>query len=649
MTKIRWTTGGAARVTAALSLALFAGAIAIPNISGGQQRSAGAADCTFQNDPESFLTRESRALSDAQRRARLLDGMRTAARNAPRAVSAADIVRVNFIDQAVFDALQKAGIRPAPTATDEEFVRRIYFDLTGRLPSPAQIRDFAASTDPARRTALIDKLLYSPEFMDKWAMWLGDLLQISTVSSYQALVYDGRNAMQGYLKNAVATDKSLKDLVFEILTAKTGDTTDYSVNNTTPGYELANWIYMHSTPGGPIQDTYDTMFSKSASMFLGLGHYDCVLCHNGRGHLDQLSLWGKGVTRLEAERLSAFFSRVRFARQGNTALANYNTWKVYDVLSGSYGLGTTYGNRPNRPTQGTTTSLTPDYRGTGVVPKNNDWRGAFAASLTADPMFAKNFANRIWQKIFNLGLVEPVDMLDPSRLDAANPPPDPWTLQTPHTVLLDQLAFALADSNFSLHEYIRLLVSSSAYQLSSRYDGDWSIDYVPLFARHYPRRLDGEEIHDAIQIATGVFNRYTVQGWADPVLYAMQLPEPTEPRSNSAAAAFMNFFLRGNRDTAARSQSGSVVQQLALMNDAFVANRVRVSASPVLATLAKMSGDEATAREIWLTFLSRQPNDEERVKAVAILAKANTAALRQTAVEDLAWVCINKMEFIFSY
>ena len=477
-------------------------------------------------------------------------------------------------------------------------------------------------------------------------MWLGDLLQVSTVSSFQPLAFDGRNAMQGYLKKAVASDKSLKDLAFEILTAKTGDTADYSVNNLTDGKAPVNWIYMHNTPGGPAQDTYDTVFSRSAGMFLGMGHYDCLLCHNGRGHLDQLSLWGKGAARLEAERMAAFFSRVRTARQGNQTLPNFNTWKIYDATTGSYGLNTTYGNRPNRTAIGTTTSLTPEYRGTGAAPASNnpDWRGVFAANLTKDPMFARNFANRIWKALFNLALAEPVDMLDPARLDPDNPPADPWSYQTAHPVLLNQLAQALSDSNFSLHEFVRLLVSSSAYQLSSRYEGEWGLESVPLFARHYPRRLDGEEIHDAIQIATGNFSKYTVQGWADPISYAMQLPEPA-----LTPVAFLNPWLRGNRDTQPRSQAGSILQQLALMNDSFVYNKARVSVSPVLTSISKMTANDAVVKELWLTFLSRQPAADELSKGVAILAKATTTAQRNTAIEDLAWVCVNKLEFAFSY
>src|SRR5207248_10344420 len=145
--------------------------------------------------------------------------------------------------------------------------------------------------------------------------------------------------------------------------------------------------------------------------------------------------------------------------------------------------------------------------------------------------------------------------------------------------------------------------------------------------------------------ATGILPSYTVQYWTDKVSWAMQLPEPVEPRSDVTGLNFMNTFFRGNRDNQQRSQSGSIQQQLYLMNDAFVTNRVKVASSPKLKTMTSIAKDSDLIDEVFLTFLSRYPTELERSKALPFLAKANTAALRSTAVEDLAWVCINKVDF----
>ena len=63
-----------------------------------------------------------------------------------------------------------------------------------------------------------------------------------------------------------------------------------------------------TTPMGPIQDTYDTFVSRTAQTYLGIAYYDCLLCHNGRGHLDSISLWGSQITRAQSWQMSAFFS-----------------------------------------------------------------------------------------------------------------------------------------------------------------------------------------------------------------------------------------------------------------------------------------------------------------------------------------------------
>ena len=562
----------------------------------------------------------------------------------PRAASAAapadSIPRRNFIDDAIFGALAERRIPSARLTTDEEFFRRINFDLVGRIPGPDDVRGFVADTTPNKRDIAIDQLLYSPEFVDRWTMWLGDLLQNTSVSSNVNRQNSGRDAFYGWIKNSVQIEKSLRDVAYEAMVAS-GNTFDGERGN-------ANYVYGMTTPMGPIQDTYDTFLSRSAQTFLGLAYYDCLLCHNGRGHLNSISLWGSQVTRAETWQMSAFFSRVRIARNPSpVGQPLYNSADISDQTTGSYDLNTTYGNRPTRAAVGAMRTMTPVYRDGRVPDGKGSWRSSFAGFLISDPMFARNIANRIWKQFFNLGLVDPVDTMDPLRLDPSNPPPAPWTLQATHPQLLENLSRALATRDFGLREFIRLIVESSAYQLSSRYEGDWSLEYVPLFARHYPRRLQGEEIADAIVKSTGVSGGYTVTGWGDfQVTWAMQLPDTV---TGGPAAAFMNTFLRGNRDTVQRSQAGSIQQQLTVMNDAFITNRTKISASPVLRAISQIGDNAGLVDQMFLTFLSRFPTAAERQAALDALKSSGSATARNNTIEDLAWVLINKLEFLFSY
>jgi Protein of unknown function (DUF1553)/Protein of unknown function (DUF1549) len=613
------------------------------------QKTPSVADCAFQVDPDRFLSREGRARRELNDR--VLKMARSARPAAAPVVPAESLPQRNFIDQEIFGKLIQKKIPSARLSSDAEFLRRIYLDLTGRIPSADDIRAFLADNTQNKRDVIIDKLLYSPEATDKWTMWLGDLLQntatLNSVNFNRNI--QGRNVFFAYIQDAIGQEKSFKQIATDVITGRG--------NNYVLGNGAANFPMSGSTSMGPIQDTYDTILVRTATTFLGLTYYDCVLCHNGRGHLDQISLWGSTATRAEAQSMAAFFSRTRFTRYpepapppGVPASYMYNSYEVSDAPTGTYDLNTSYGNRPNRTRIGTVLNLTPSYRGTNSAPKDANWRAAFAENLVDDPLFAINIVNRLWKQMFNLGLIDPVDTIDPARLDPSNPPPAPWTLQPTHPELLQRLAKHFVDRGFQLRPFLETLVRSTAYQLSSSYEGDWSPEYIPLFARHYPRRIEGEEVHDAIVKATGILGSYGVQYVDGKFGWAMQLPEPVEPRGNEGNAnTFMNTFFRGNRDNQQRNQSGSIQQQLYLMNDQFVTNRVKMASSPTLKALATITKDSDLIDETFLTFLSRYPTEYERSRALPFLARATTPALRNAAIEDLAWVCINKVDFLFTY
>ena len=189
-------------------------------------------------------------------------------------------------------------------------------------------------------------------------------------------------------------------------------------------------------------------------------------------------------------------------------------------------------------------------------------------------------------------------------------------------------------------------------RLSSRYDGEWKPDYVPLYARHYARRLEAEEMHDALAQASGNLPAYTIAGFSEPVRSAWGLPDTSEPQNNAGNGRnFMDVFLRGNRDTQVRRQDGSILQQLALMNDPFVRDRIRVASSANLQAASRMTDPNAIVNHLFPLYLGREANATERQKAVLFLSRAitATAAAKNTAIEDLAWTLINKIDFLYSY
>jgi hypothetical protein len=624
-------------------------AVALPGQEAEPQNGSTQGDsqnCTFTAAPDDYLLKVARTRRDAYERA-LQYSRSVSGKKVRAAEDATAMPRRNFIDDEIFGKMERDGVQPAALSNDEDFLRRISLDLAGRIPTLEEISQFAADEDPGKRDKAIDRLLNSPEYVDKWTMWLGDLLQNARFAQNRSQQVEGRNRLHEWMRASIANGKSWRDITYELLTG--------NGNNYDTAGAGANFIIRGFHPMGPRtgQDTYDMLLSRSATMFLGMGNYDCILCHDGRGHLNTVSAWGTQAKRVEALRMAAFFSRSRQAGFPTQDQTNYyfNSFIVTEANAGRYDLNTTDGNRPPRAPMEVdgqmVSSLTPVYRD-GRPAQGNNWRESFARMMQDDPMFARNFVNRIWKAMFTMGLAEPVDFLDPARLDPAVEAPKGWTSQASHPELLERLALWSKENDYNLRELLRLIASSSAYQLSARYEGEWKYESIPYFARRLPRRLEGEEVHDAILRATGTSANYTVPGFAEPLRWAMHLPEPAEPRSNGAANGFMNSFQRGNRDTQMRSQDGSVLMYLNLMNSAFVNTYTRVGGSPVLLAWSRNTSDEAVVDEMFQAFLSRKPVEREREVALKSLRGANGAA-RNVAIEDLAWALVNKVEFLFSY
>ena len=159
-----------------------------------------------------------------------------------------------------------------------------------------------------------------------------------------------------------------------------------------------------------------------------------------------------------------------------------------------------------------------------------------------------------------------------------------------------------------------LIAKSNAYQLSSTYPGTWDVSYVPYYARRYVRRLDAEELHDAIAKATGIPGNYTLQGSAlPPVQWAMQFPDTraaierrVERSSTHSDAEIATRCLRRS--------DGSILQSLDMMNSPFVDQHVftRTTRARVWQTLLSQTADAQTIlRDLFLNTLSRPPTDQE--------------------------------------
>jgi hypothetical protein len=546
----------------------------------------------------------------------------------------ASVGELTWIDSYIFSALEARGMAPANLTNDAEFLRRVTLDLTGRIPSAEQVSTFQSDFYPRKRQRMIDLLLATPEWEDRWTMWLGDLLKNNVRSTQNVRYAEGRDAFNRFIRSSLAENKPYNRFVAEVITAS-GD----SFENGAVNFNLGGRMSM-----GPVQDTYDKQWVQVAGTFLGLKNFDCVLCHDGAGHLDAVNLWASQVTRAQAWGLAAFFSRLRFTRYPRENIASFI---AQDAAAGGYTLNTDSGNRPTRaPAEGQPRNVTPQYLFSGRrAGLSENYRQVLAEEVTSDFQFARATVNYIWAHFFGIGIVDPPDAFDLARLDPNNPPPEPWTIQPSHPQLLDELARFFIANNYDLKALMREITNSNAYQLSSRYEGPWNPVDAPWQARHLVRRLDAEELHDALAQASGIPGNMRLREYPEPIQWAMQLPDTQTP--GGAVGAFLDTFLRGDRDENPRRRDLSVAQALDLMNDPFVIARSRASnPNGMLARLLASEVDNETfVRTLYMSVLSRYPTSDEVVTSVNLLASGP----RRQRAEDLLWSLYNKVDFVFNY
>ena len=349
------------------------------------------------------------------------------------------------IDRLVFRKLHQLQIQPSQPCSDTDFLRRATLDLTGRLPTLAESRDFAANTSQNRRSALVDKLLADDDHAKFWSMKWADLLRCNS----KRMTSNGAHKFRRWLFEVVRSDLPLDQFAEQLLTAS-GSTNSNPATN-----------YWRAS-----RDSLDAT-ETTAQLFLGI-RIQCAKCHN-----HPFEKW----TQDDYYGMAAAFHRV-----GRKASAGKDNETIFVKQQGEV----------KQPRTGETMKVRLLLRGSVDVPNKNDRRQVFANWLTAEsnPFFAKSLANRIWGHLTGRGIVEPVDDFRDS-----NPPSNPD--------LLDFLASELVNSGYSMRHLIRTIMNSQTYQLAAKRNKFNSDDEL-YFSHGMTRMLTAEQLLDAICQVTGV-------------------------------------------------------------------------------------------------------------------------------------------------
>ncbi len=550
------------------------------------------------------------------------------------AATSAPVPRKNFIDEYIFGKMARDRVPHAPLASDEEFFRRIHIDLTGRIPGNAELRAFLASNDPNKRGKLIDAIVGSKEWRAKWTYWFGDL----AMASANRIGNEGKNVFYRWVYDNFQVNRPWNEFVTDLLTSKA--VSNWYVGDS--GY-VARWVvigvkcddYVH-------EDTADELAIHAVRDFMGVD-LNCVSCHDGARHLEKINLWLSRRKRDELFRMAAFFGNTRVLRRVEVATTQ-DEYSIDDKGPG-YDAGARTVVRVARRGKG---MVDPQFLFTGAgADKTRPLRPQFARMLTEHPQFARATVNRFWAELMGVGIVDPVTDFDLARQDPKNPPPAPWTIQPTHPELLDALAEDFRTHGYDVQRLQKLIVQSSAYQLSSKFPGEWKEAYASYFARKFVRRLTSEELYDSIVKATNLFTDVHVRGTDFRARYATETRSPEDWKANGLKdiVFFLESFGQNNREFSERKNGGTITQAVLMMNSPWVMRQAQASPGSYLSSLLQTAQpEEEKITLLFERFLSRKPNAEELASARELIA-----ANPRKGWEDLQWLLMNKLEFLFNY
>ena len=497
----------------------------------------------------------------------------------------AQLPRNNFIDELVWQKLQRLNITPSPVCDDHTFLRRATTDISGRIPTLEEVNAFLADTSADKRSKLIDRLLEEPEFADHWANKWADLLRPNPyhVGIKATFNYDH------WIRQSFHDRKPWDQFVRELLTARGGTFRDGSV-------------VMFRDRRQPEELT--TLVSQ---LFIGV-RLDCAKCHH-----HPFEVWGQD----DFYSFAAYFSKIGRKGTGISAPISGSEEFVFTGTSGSV----------THPVTGATMTPRPLFGEAPPVVEGQDQRESLAAWITSpnNHLFAQVMSNRVWADLLARGFVEPVD-----DLRATNPPTN--------GPLLKALGEHFRDSRFSITELIRVVANSHVYQLSSLPNETNAAD-TRNYSRHYRHRLRAEVLLDAVSLVTGVPQEFDAM---PPDSSAKQL---WTHRSDSL---FLDTFGRPdpNQDPPCERMSDStVVQSLHLMNSEKLYRDIGSDGGTAKSLADSEKSAEEISAELYARVFGRKPTVEETALVTELLAAEG--AVRRQVIEDLMWAMVNSAEFVF--
>ncbi len=519
--------------------------------------------------------------------------------------------QVALIDRHVRDHWQANGLKPSSPATPEEWCRRAYLDVLGRVPSVAELERFLSEPAGERKRRLVARLLgdeYVEEYARNWTtLWTNILIGRSGGTDPRSLV--NREGLQQSLRRALQRNMSYDRLVLELVQAK---------GVSKPGEEDFNGFV--NFLAGNLDDNGVQATAKTAQVFLGL-QIQCTQCHN-----HPFNKWKQN----QFWEMNAFFRQTRAVRLGSRR--NFEAVElVNEDFNGENG-------DPNEAAlfyelrNGLSKAAYPTFIDGVALPKSGrinevDRRTELAKLIVNSEDLAPAIVNRMWGHFFGYGFTKPVDDMGPH-----NPPS--------HPELLSELAREFKSHSHDLKQLMGWILLSDPYGLSSKMtphnkDDDPALGTRPMFSHFYLRQMRAEELYESLLVATE----------AD--LTATSYAKREDQKRRWLEQFTLAFGTDDNEETT--TFNGTIPQTLMMMNGELVEKATSVEKGSFLYHVAsdpKMN-NASRIQHLYLAALARRPTGNEIGLANEVLRWRKGDAV--AALQDVWWALLNTNEFIFNH
>jgi hypothetical protein len=511
----------------------------------------------------------------------------------------ADVIAAR-IDGHLARGWQTAKAVPARPADDSEFVRRVYLDLAGRIPSVSEVRRFLSDRRPDRRQRLVERLLDGPRYVTHFTQVYRALLLPEASSNFQ--VRFQVPGFETWLRGQLSKNAPYDEMVRELLTTPVGGPRGGGF--AFPGGNGANPAAFYFAKDLKAEE----IAGATARIFLGV-NVGCAQCHN-----HPFADWKKE----QFWSFAAFFSGIQSRRQGD-----------FNVPMNEIA------NRRELTIPGTEKVVQARYLDGKVPVWDNkiSTRATLANWMTSrdNPYFARAAVNRMWAYLFGHGLIDPIDEMVGTSNTASHPD------------LLDELAREFVAHKFDVKFMLRVLTSTRAYQLSSARSHK-SQDDPRNFARFAMRGLTPEQLYDSVATATG---------------YQENAPRGPFFGGNSPRNDFVTQF--SNASDRPTEVQTSILQALTLMNGRLVSAATTLESSETLAAVVDSPFFNTRERieVLYLSTVSRKPTTRELERLSRYVDGGGSAGPGRTEAEknkrysqglaDVFWMLLNSGEFFLNH